>query len=294
VAIPDDILRTWAERGGRFQPDWTTTVIREALDAGERLTGLTYRIIEQGSYPNHTNIRGSSDIDLVIQLRMPFEERIDALGDAARGRFWEKYGDTSYRLPEFRAAVLATLQNRYFATQGAKCIDIKDWDSLLRVPADVVAALEYRQYRDFPAIGPEVYEEGVYFQDGHGRPIVNFPEQHLANGKRKDRACGGRFKPMVRLIKNARSHAGKDAGQVPSYFVECLISNVEDQVLAQPLAVAFPACLDWLERHAGDLSGFLCVNGIMKLFGDHHPWTVDDAAAFVRALRRTWDEWSTA
>jgi hypothetical protein len=304
VAIPEDVLQTWSLRGGRFQPAWTTAVVKEALDAGQRMTGLTYRIIEQGSYPNKTNISNSSDIDLVIQLRLPFEEQIDALrGKPAYERFWAKYTVATYSLTRFRTAVLATLRERYFADQGRKCIDIRDWDSLLRVPADVVAALEYRQYRSFPAIGPEDYEEGVFFRDGHGRAIINFPEQHLVNGARKDRACGGRFKPMVRLFKNARlrcEHLPEEAKkpdnvkEMPSYFVECLVYNIHDDVIRQPMAAAYPACLTWLERNVEKMHDFICVNGITRLFGKHHVWTPKDAEIFVSALRLQWNEWPPA
>lgn len=291
MAIPDDVLRVWSLRGGRFQPDWTTTVLREALDAGGRMSGLDYRIIEQGSYPNHTNIPGSSDIDLVIQLRLPFEEQIEALDGAEAKRFWDRYGDTTYGLTQFRAAVLANLRRRYFVNEGKKCLDIADWDSLLRVPADVVPALEYRQYRGFPAVGPEDYEEGVFFRDWQGRPIVNFPEQHLVNGKRKDRACGGRFKPMVRLFKNARLRCRHLSALPPSYFVECLVYNVDDDVIAGPLATAYPAALEWLDRNAAGLTRFTCVNGITPLFGKHHPWKPADVASLVAGLRRQWAEW---
>ncbi|GAB3890182.1 hypothetical protein GCM10029964_061280 [Kibdelosporangium lantanae] len=202
--------------------------------------------------------------------------------------------------------MLATLRERYFADQGSKCIDIHDWDSLLRVPADVVAALEYRQYRDFPAIGPEDYEEGVFFHDGSGRAIINFPKQHLANGANKDRACGGQFKPMVRLFKNARLRCEllperakkmtkvQEVKEMPSYFVECLVYNIPNKVIAQPITAAYQDCLAWLEQNVKKSHKFLCVNGITDLFGKHHSWKIKQAKDFVSALRLQWDEWPPA
>ena len=283
-----ELVRRWSERPSSFFPDWTKTVLEEALADAPQLRRCDFETFVQGSYANETNIHGDSDVDLVVQMRLPFEENIRALDVEERNRFYDKYGDTVYGWPQFRADVLARLRERYFVTEGRKCINIEDIDAVLRIPADIVPAIEYRQYSGFPAADLEIYEEGVFFRDSAGNPIINFPKQHVRNGRRKDANTGGHFKPMVRIFKNARNHcADVDSDDAPSYFVECLVYNIDDAVFRRPLHEAYPASVDWLHEHRDALSGFTCQNRLIQLFGDGgHQWRVDRAQHFIAALRR--------
>jgi len=126
---------------------------------------------------------------------------------------------------------------------------------------DILVATEYR----LPTA--DGYEQGVFFRDREGRPIVNFPKQHRRNGDEKDLRTGGRFKEVVRAAKRARRPA--DVGAAPSYLLECLLYNVPDEVyLTGP---AYHGALDWLRRcHRDDpatFAGLLCQNGINRIFG---------------------------
>ncbi len=297
MTLPPEMIRQWAEPPGRFTLSWTENALRDALQHAARLHERKYEIFLQGSYANHTNISGTSDVDLVIQMKQPFEENVEALDNTGRRNFYNRYDDTLYGWEDFREDVLATLRETYFVHEGRKCIDIRDWDSLIRVPADILPAIEYRYYTGFPAPNKEIYEEGVFFRDSSGKPIINFPKQHLRNGRRKDRATGGRFKPTVRVVKHARNHAADRKSEfkserAPSYFIECLLYNVPNRIFRASLPTAFENCLSWLDNCSRDdpdrFGSFCCQNGLVDLFGNRpDQWcskAADDLITELRAL----------
>ncbi|MEU4249057.1 nucleotidyltransferase [Amycolatopsis sp. NPDC026612] len=288
-----DQVEEWSERPGSPWPAWTKQMVGDALERSSRLREYSYEIVVQGSYANKTNIRAHSDVDLVVQMRMPFEEQLDDLGPAEKRRFAAKYVNAAIGWHEFRQDVISALRKSYFVTVGHKCIDIQDWDSLLRIPADIVPAIEFRRYRTFASGGGETFDEGIYFEDHRGRVVLSFPKQHLRNGNRKDAATGGRFKQVVRAVKNARLHlmdveADDRASALSSYFIECLCYNVPDEEYRQSaLPVAYGRCLSWLAANL-DLAGeFVCQNELAGLFADdQQAWSVESVPYLTTTLMR--------
>jgi len=292
VKITCEDIERWSERPSSFSPGWTKTVLEDALADAPQFKGkCLFETYVQGSYANETNIHGSSDVDLVVQMQLPFEEQIRDLNSEDEKRFWEKYGDTWYGWPQFRADVIARLREFFFVHEANKCIDIRHFDSAVRIPADIVPAIEYREYSGFPSREVEIYEEGIFFRDRAGHPIINFPKQHLRNGQQKDAETERRFKPIVRVFKNARNRCDDfDADEAPSYFVECLVYNIDDAVFRQPLCEAYVACVEWLHDHRNELGGFDSQNGLFKLFGDgRHQWRIEYAQRLIAALKKQLD-----
>ena len=295
MPIPDWQIKKWSLQADSTLPNWTHSVLYDALHHARRLEGLSVEIYVQGSYANDTNIQKDSDVDLVVQLKLPLEEDVQRLTRQEVDLFYQCYGKTDYGWEEFREDVIRTLRDSFFVHEGNKCIDITDVDSLLRVPADILPAIEFRRYLAFPSLEGEVYEEGVFFRDTSGNVIVNFPKQHRVNGKRKDRATGGRFKEVVRAFKSARRHdsAELDKEAAPSYFLECLAYNIPEDQFRSPLAEAYYNCLNWLAVQQDDkLAGFDCQNELVRLFGDgQDQWSPLAAQRVVHALLSQWDSW---
>jgi len=273
MTLSRETLEEWAKMPGSFLLSWTKGVLQDALREAERLDACEYEIFLQGSYANLTHISGTSDVDLVILMKLPLEEDIEALDAIGRANFHARYEETSYGWEEFREDVLATLRKRLYVKEGTKCIDIRHWDSLLRVPADILPAIEYRRYQSFYLPGMEKYEEGVFFRASNGTAIVNFPKQHLRNGRRKDKATRNLFKPVIRVLKNARNHLIDEeslkAVDAPSYFLECLLYNVPNDKFGTSLHGAVQGAVAWLEQQfdSANFAGFCCQNGVVDLFG---------------------------
>jgi hypothetical protein len=263
------------------QPDavlvsWVARVLREALRRSPLLDARRYEIFGQGSRVNNTHIGHASDIDLVLMLRMPFVSNVGVLDEPGMGNFRKRYRADLYGWEEFREDVLAALGESYVVRMGRRCANVDAPDSLFGEMVDILVATEYRLYSAFPAPGVELYQQGVFFRDREGRPIVNFPKQHRRNGDQKDLRTGGRFKEVVRTTKLIRGLAEQERmiaeGAAPSYMLECLLYNVPDDVYRRSSpGEAYCRAIEWLQRcHREDPMSFaelLCQNGINRLFG---------------------------
>jgi hypothetical protein len=219
-------------------------------------------------------------------MKMPLQENIEALGPVGRSNFHARYEKSDYNWRAFRKDLLAALRDRYFVKEGSKCIDIRYWDSMLRVPADILPAIEYRNYHAFPLPDVEIYDEGVYFHDSHGKRIVNYPKQHKSNGKVKDRATRGRFTATVRAVKSARKELPEDR-RAPSYFLECLFYNVPNEEFGGSIPQAVRNSVAWLKACAArdGIAKFQCQNQLVDLFGrGPDNWSLSTAVTVVEAL----------
>jgi hypothetical protein len=225
---------------------------------------------------NNTYIEDASDIDLVLMLKVPFESNVEALDGAGMDNFREHYQVGRSGWGDFRDDVLAALGVSYVVRMGRRCVNVDAPDSLFGEMVDILLATEYRLYSAFPAPGVEFYEQGVFFRDREGRPIVNFPKRHRRNGDEKDLRTGGRFKEVIRTAKRVRRLAERERviaeGAAPSYLLECLLYNVPDHVYrTSSLGEAYRGALEWLCRcYREDPVSFAeltCQNGINRLFG---------------------------
>jgi hypothetical protein len=294
MCMTDDEFEEWSRRPDSLLPGWTVDVVSDALGSGHLAAALPgdgdkrhlYEVYVQGSLANDTNIKRNSDVDLVIQLKMPFEEDLEDLDGASEERFREYYHRSEYEWEDFRLDVEATLKRSFWVDSGNRCVTVKDWDSLVRLPADILVAVEFRRYKAFPSLIGEDFDEGVFFRDGAGTPIVNYPKIHLANGKTKNRATGGRFKEVIRVAKFVRA----PEAPAPSYFIECLLYNVPDPVyLGRSGGRAFGDVFAWLREHVDEIEGWTCQNGIVKMFGPHaEAWDIKPARKFIDAMVDRW------
>jgi hypothetical protein len=274
-----------------FLVSWAEGVLREALSRSPLLDARPYEIFAQGSRVNDTYIDQASDIDLVLLLKTPFEANVEALDEAGLDNFRKAHQPGHYRWEDFRDDVLATLGESYTVRMGRRCVNVDDPDSLFGEMVDILVATEYRLY---PAPGVEVYEQGVFFRDREGRPIVNFPKRHRLNGDEKDLRTGGRFKQVVRAVKRARRLAERERliadGAAPSYLLECLLYNVPDHVYrTSTLGEAYRGAIEWLGwcKRESPLSfaELPCQNGINWIFGGGpDQWRAGDAGRIVDVL----------
>jgi len=294
MCMTDDEFEEWSRRPDSLLPGWTVDVVSDALTAGHldaRLPGEgdtrhLYEVYVQGSLANDTNIKQNSDVDLVIQLRMPFEEDLQHLDQASVERFRQYYHRSDYEWEDFRLDVETTLKRSFFVDSGNRCVTVKDWDSLVRLPADILVAIEFRRYKTFPNLIGEAYDEGVFFRDKAGTPIVNYPKIHLKNGQTKDRATGGRFKEVIRVAKRSR----QPETPAPSYFIECLLYKVPDKVYQNESGgKAFSDVFAWLRKHVTEIDDWKCQNRIVKMFGNHpEAWDTEPAREFIHRTAERW------
>ncbi len=290
MPIPESQLETWSKRGAVETAEQTHKSIRAALEAYNWPGGVRYEVYLQGSYRNHTNIRGDSDVDVVVQLNSAFLENLPV-------NLKRQFGfiDASYGWEEFRRDVLKALLNHYGpgrVREGRKSLKVQT----PYLPADVVVSLQYRKYPDRPRSEADFIEGMAFRMPSESRWVINYPKLHYENGAKKNQDTNGWYKPTVRMFKNARTYL-VDRGVIPadlapSYFLECLLYNVPDDKFGTNFQSTFLQVITWLPK--ADFSRFVCQNEQLPLFGSSpEQWSENRAYRFLEAMMELWANWWT-
>jgi hypothetical protein len=296
MAIPEDQLEVWAKAGSQVVSENTFTSVKTALERqGTKYFGKSVEIFLQGSYGNGTNIRSESDVDIVIRLRNLFHLEFQGVQPTDQYNIRKEYSDATYLLPQFKNDVVAALVDYYGVKSvdvGQKAIKIKQDEHENRREADVIVADTYRRYDLVQS--KIVSSDGISFLS-NGERINNFPHQHTKNGNLKDIETGGRYKEMVRLLKNMRLVLIERGllvdGSAPSYFIEGLLYNVPSETFMGTLGQSFVTCLRWLNK--ADQSALKTPSGLhwVTREGRSTCWPCQQCSDFISAVISTWNHW---
>lgn len=286
MVVPESQFDTWANQGAITTSMRTHESIRNALDDHNWPAHIDFEIYLQGSYKNDTNIRGDSDVDVVVQLNSAFYHNLTE--EQCRGF---EFGTSSYNWIEFQRDVVDAL-NDYYGVEnvqpGNKAIKV----DTSYLPADVVVCQAYRKYG---TLNINDFVEGMkFYAPNEVRWVMNYPKIHYNNGVSKNSGTNGWFKPTVRLFKNARTYMINQGqisdGLVPSYFLECLLYNVSSSNYGTNYQTTFCNIVNYLS--AANLDTFMCQNGQQNLFGDSpEQWRVGSATQFLTSLINLWNNW---
>ena len=291
MPIPESQLGRWSNHGAQDSSKRTHEAIRRVLGAYQWPHGMTYDFYLQGSYRNDTNIRGDSDVDVVLELTSSFKYDTNSLSQYEQRNVESSFQPASHDWNDFRRETLKALEagfGREMVAQGNKSIKLKADPP--RLAADVVVCLTHRQYSSFNS-----YVEGITFWALRDkRWIVNYPKEHYKNGAAKSARTWDRYKRTVRMFKNARNHL-ESSGRIssdlaPSYFVECLLYNAPDLAFQSRFQETYCSIVNWMIQNS--LDGLICQNGQQSLFGPSpDQWSVSDAKAFASQLVSLWNDW---
>ncbi len=220
----------------------------------------------QGSVPLNVHIKQHSDIDLLV----------------ATGRYHvvipplpvlSPYtGDAKNDMVQLREGIVKTIETQFPAVNidddGGKAIAI-DGGSLNRkidlVPVSWVHNTDSYAKTDLTSRGIRLYDKKA------NKYIQNFPFLHIAKCEGKDRTVGGKYKMLVRYIKNIIKDT--EEIQISSYDAAGLIylqGNFE--LIAcdfNPVALS-ASCESFLFRLLNDdsqMENAMVPNGTRKLFG---------------------------
>lgn len=298
MSIPEDQLARWSNRGATDSAQRTHESIRAAIGA---FSGWSHDwksdIYLQGSYKNSTNIRGDSDVDVVVQTSAIFQPNVSSLSPEETTLYKAAFRDAATSWQDFHSDVLNALRSYYGSAnvkQGSKSLKSKT----PYLPADIVVAIEYRKYRRFCSLADQSYYEGMtFYVPAENRWIVNYPKLHYKNGCDKNSSTSDWFKPTVRVFKNARSYMADkgmlDKDIAPSYFVECLIYNAPDRLFCDSNHTTMTRTIGWfLGLDTDALGRLVCQNGVDQLFGnDSTQWSPGKAMSFIGAVISLYSKW---
>ena len=163
---------------------------------------------------------------------------------------------------------------------------VKSGRKTIKAPRGKIAA-------DADLVVTPSHKEGIgFYLPDERRWVVSFPQQRHQRGSKKEKAADKRFKRTIRMFKAARNRLVNRRAltkeDTPSYFIECLLYNVPDDLFAPKLAPTYVGILTWLKT--ARLNDFQCQNPQLPLFGPQpEQWSVKKAPAFVKALQEMWD-----
>ncbi|MGA6163915.1 hypothetical protein [Amycolatopsis magusensis] len=208
----------------------------------------------QGSYKNDTAISDINDVDIVALY--------DPWASPANHRAWQW-------LFEYVAQTLSDDSRIPGSISiGDKCVKLEG-----AVNADIVPAISRTSHSSSDPIS-------IYSLSERGE-VDNHPRTHYDNGVSKQKQCNGTYKATVRLFKHwSRQYPYLNA---PSFYIECLISNLPASSFDAYLPLAFA-------RIAAEIFGLGPNDKIWSVARDKDilvssEWPYDDFAEFQVKLR---------
>lgn len=285
-----ELLSRWIKPSSdneKDQQDRAERMVKDAIGSCSALKGVSLIVYTKGSYPNNTNVRRDSDVDVVVEMQecQYFNYRPE-LGTPPPQTTAPYEG--VWTPQHWRNTVRGAMVDYFGASQvdatGKIAINVAAVPGS-RPSADVVPSFDYVRYND---LGRTTFDSGscVFPSDGAAK-VVNWPAQQLNNGRAKNTRTGGRYKNYVRALKNAENTlaAAGTIKDLPSYLMECLVFNVNDAILQTgDLDDGFRATLValWSSLDEGDGYDTMVEPNWMKwLFKGHQKWTVDEAKSLV-------------
>jgi hypothetical protein len=256
-------------------------MVKEAVSQHEPFRGLNITVAAKGSYPNKTNVRGDSDVDIMVKLNDPFHT-----DGVAPWWFGEQADEGTWTRTKLREEVHVALTSHFGWVDPAHNIAFYVPEVANSRPSiDVVPCFKWVTH-DFSAPEGQYVGSAVYGRDG--QRVINWPELQLANGRSKNTSTNRRYKFVVRVLKNVENDLAA-AGVIkalPSYFSECLIYNVPNLVLlADDFDDAVRASLQEVYRQLTRTwfgsQRMAEPNGIKKVFGEGQKWNEKDARELV-------------
>lgn len=296
MPIPEAQLETWSHQGSVTQSSETYNTIKLALNSdGSPYAGKDFEVFLQGSYGNDTNIYAESDVDVVIKLNSCFQHDLSGLPEDQQQLFKAAHSDATYTHVEFKDDVIKILRSRFGrdVDAGEKAIAIAANGN--RRKADVIPAIQFKRFMKFSSLSDQSFEDGICFYTKSGKQIVNYPKQHSENLTLKHKATNRWFKPMTRILKNARSkmiEAGIiQNGDAPSYYIEGLLYNVPDDKFGRSYQETFAEAINWIRN--ADRSKFICANAQYYLLHVDSPvtWRAEKCNAFLDGVVALWEQW---
>ena len=297
MPIPESQLKTLSHHGSIIQSSQTYNAIKRVLEESTTpYSGKTFEVFLQGSYCNDTNIRAESDVDIIIRLDDSYHSEISSLSERERSDYKAKFSAATYTYTEFKQDVMCVLEDKYGSAvrAGDKAIAIEAGG--LRRKADVIVATQFRRYLQYRSAEASEYTEGICFFNNARELIANYPKQHSANLTAKHQASSKWLKPMIRVLKNMRSHMVDEklikAGAVPSYYLECLLYNVPSEKFTHSFQNCMINILNWYREEASK-TDLVCANEQYYLLRDgyHTCWSQEECDAFIEGAIELWNQW---
>ena len=288
--VTENQFEAWAKPSSdteQEKQERTVRMVKEAIDESEDFDGSSYSVYAKGSYPNNTNVRAESDVDIAVQCHEVFYyEDPDEL--ATHGPGYDGKWTVDFLRSAVESALIAKFGSEVVDTSGKTAIQVNA--SSARVDADVVPCFDFRCYT-----GKYSYEEGIRIWRRNWTKVNNYPKKHYSEGVSKNTSTSRRYKRGVRILKRVAGfmEAEHIHREVPSYFIESLVFNCPNSYFSRDTwAGTISDLLDRIEEYAwsaepdSEAARWREADGFKFLFHGSQKWTRNDAYNFAQEARR--------
>lgn len=235
----------------------------------ESSSGKKIKVFLQGSYANNTNVRTQSDVDIAVVEEDVFQTHYRA------GVSNSNYGFVTVQAQAktFKGEIEDALRERFGSDVKRKNKSIKINGNSYRKDADSVPCRRYKDFRYDYSNNPMNYVGGITIIADSGEEIINYPEQHIKNGKEKNVATNHYYKKMVRIIKKIRylmdENGIPSANNVSSFALESLLWNIPTEYYLEykehRKVFMFYMLMRHLQNKQSELTYYKEANGIKLL-----------------------------
>ena len=300
IPIPSAQLDRWTKAtGATGSAQETHQHIRDTLSEADVFSEepeCNLHTLLQGSYRTGTLVHGSGDVDILAINEDVWRSNAQSLTDLERQRYERQIKNASYGYDRLRDDIVAVLRDEYgnlaVDNSSGPAIQVdSDLTTGISLDTDVVPVLRYRYFTQYPD-----YAEGICFESNSGLTF-NFPEQHISEGEDLNTSTDEEYDKTARMFKNARNRLiREDAVQkstVPSYFIECLLSNVPEYIVEETdLQDRFTGVLRVLvNSEQRDLTPQHDVADRLLFGNDPQQWNMNDYVTAVEAFLDLYDNW---
>jgi len=264
-----------------------------SLEMRSTASSRKVKLFIQGSYANNTNVRTQSDVDIAVVQEDIFTTKYRS--SAAFPQSDSDYGfyASTPSAKSFKDEVEDCLRNKFGRDVERKNKSVRVHGNTYRKDADTVPCRRHRDYQNDYRKDPENYIGGILITPDLGPTIINYPEQHILNGKKKNSETNSYFKKMVRIIKNMRYLMSdcrySSADSVSSFGLESLLWNIPNSVFTKYTAYryVFDEVISYLYMNQASLGYYKEVNGIKNICQTEAE--VENYKLFVRDLKKFYE-----
>ncbi|UDK97045.1 nucleotidyltransferase [Lysinibacillus sphaericus] len=249
------------------------------------------KVFLQGSYANNTNVRTQSDVDIAVVEEDVFQTTYrSGVNDSDYG-----FVTASSRVKTFKDEVEEALKNKFGNDVERRNKSIKINGNTYRKDADGVPCRRHKDFSHDFSNNPMNYIGGITIIADTGERIINYPEQHIKNGKEKNTETNHYYKKMVRIIKKMRylmqQNGIESANKVSSFALESLLWNIPNAKYLEykeyRKVYMFDSLVDYLYSNLIYLSTYKEANGIKNLCPTQEFLT--NMKNFINDLRRFYE-----
>ncbi len=201
------------------------------------------KLFIQGSYANNTNVRTQSDVDIAVVQEEVFTTKYRSSDLFPQTDADYKFTTAPTTAKSFKDEVEECLTIKFGSDVERKNKSVKVHGNTYREDSDTVPCRRYRDYQNDYSKNADNFIGGILITPDEGPIIINYPEQHIFNGKKKNNETNRYYKKMVRIIKNMRylmSDSGySSADKVSSFGLESLLWNIPNEIFMKYSAYRF-------------------------------------------------------